>query len=59
MDTGNQIQKAIEVLQQYNAWRKYGEADKPDPRDVDEALDTAITMLKSLIYKPTKEYYGA
>lgn len=52
------IQKALGTLQQYNAWRKYGEADKPDPKDVDEAMDTAIVMLRSLIYKPEREYYG-
>ena len=51
-------EKAVEVLQQYNAWRKYGAVEKPDHNDIDEALTTAINILKSLITKPEKEYYG-
>ena len=52
------IEKTIEVLRQYNAWRKYGAIDRPDHNDVNEALETAISTLKSLINKPEKEYYG-
>lgn len=51
-------EKTIEVLRQYNAWRKYGAVDRPDHNDVNEALETAISILKSLINKPAKEYYG-
>ena len=58
MSSTEKIQKAIETLQQYNAWRKYGAIDRPDHNDINDALETAISTLKSLINKPEKEYYG-
>lgn len=56
-------EKALQILQEYQAWRKYGGPnidgpDCPDRQEVSEAIDTAITMLKSLTTKPEKEYYG-
>lgn len=57
-------EKAEQVLRQFNAWRRYngivdGE-DRPDPKEIGEAIDVAIAVLKGINkpLKPNKEYYG-
>ena len=70
--------EAEQVLTEYNAWRRYhgmcDGPDKPDPRDIGEAIDVAIAILKTInrrerveVKKPEisidlkqleKEYYG-
>ena len=58
-------EKAREILLQYNAWRRYGGPngegpDKPDEKEIGEAIDFAITVLAPVPEKkkPEREYYG-
>jgi len=55
--------EAQKVLQEFNAWRRYGGPDDigpdcPSPTDIGEAIDVAVAILKSINHKPEKEYYG-
>jgi len=44
--------EAEQVLTEYNAWRRYDGMcdgpDRPDPRDIGEAIDVAIAILKTI-----------
>lgn len=57
-------EKALSVLRHYQAWRRFGgpaspEAqDYPDPRDVGEAIDFAISMLAGACGEEPGYYYG-
>lgn len=57
-------EKAKQVLLRFNAWRRYRGGpgtdgpDCPDPFEIGEAIDVAISVLKSITTKPDKEYYG-
>ena len=56
--------EAQKVLQEYNAWRRYGGLvgegpDHPEPKEIGEAIDVAIAILKSINHAPPeREYYG-
>ena len=40
-------QKAIEILEQYNKWRRANEdMDMPDPKEIGKAIDYVINHLK-------------
>lgn len=39
-------QEAVEVLEQYNKWRRGAEIEMPDPKRIGEAINVAINTLK-------------
>jgi hypothetical protein len=42
-------EKAIQVLRDYNLWRRGNEdMEQPDPREIGEAIDTAIESMEAL-----------
>lgn len=43
------IKEAIEVLEQFNEWRKYDSTniEMPPPHDITRAIDVAIDILKN------------
>lgn len=57
-------EKAEQVLREFNAWRRYqgivDGPDCPDPREIGEAIDVAVAILRGINrpIKPEKEYYG-
>lgn len=44
-------QQAVKILKQHNAWRRGDEIPQLDPKDVGEAIDTAVRLLSK---KPEK-----
>lgn len=42
------LQQAIEILTQYNKWRRGAEIPQPNPKKVGEAIDIAISLLIKL-----------
>jgi len=38
---------AIEVLTAFNAWRRGAEIPQPNPREIGQAIDVAIEVMKS------------
>ena len=38
-------QEALEVLKYYQHWRRGGDGDMPDPKQIGEAIDVAIAAL--------------
>lgn len=42
------LQQAIEILEQFNLWRRGEETPQPDPKIIGEAIDIAIHQLKQL-----------
>lgn len=43
------IEKAIQVLRDYNLWRRADEdMDQPDPREIGQAIDAAIEAMEEL-----------
>lgn len=45
------LQKAIELLERYNRWRKGADVQMPLPNEISEAIDTVINHYK---YSTTK-----
>jgi len=41
-------QEAVEVLEQYNKWRRGAEIEMPDPKRIGEAINVAINALKEI-----------
>lgn len=42
------LQKIIETLETYNTWRKGADIPMPHPKDITQALEQAIKILKQL-----------
>ena len=42
------LNKAIEVLEAHNIWRKGADTEPTDPKQLTEALEIAINLLKGL-----------
>lgn len=42
------LKESIEVLEEYNSWRRGAEIPMPEPKKIGEALEIAINMLKNL-----------
>ena len=42
------LQEAIKNLEYYNKWRLGAELDQPNPKEITEALEIAINLLKQL-----------
>ena len=52
-------QKTIQVLRQYNLWRRADEdMDQPDPREIGQAIDAAIEELEELNEWKTLKSWG-
>lgn len=45
------LQKAIELLERYNRWRKGADVQMPLPSKISEAIDTVINHYKYSITK--------
>lgn len=43
------LQEAIKTLEYYNKWRLGAELDQPNPKEITEALEIAINLLKQLM----------
>ena len=46
-----ELQKAISVLERFNEWRLGAEISPPNPRQITEALEIAIHLLKPMAKK--------
>lgn len=44
--------KAYQVLRAHQEWRRIGDAMPPDPCDLDQAIDTALPVLKIAVDRP-------
>jgi len=42
------LEEAVKTLQYYQRWRLGAELDQPNPKDITEAIDVAINILKNL-----------
>ena len=42
------LQEAIQTLEYYNKWRLGAELDQPNPKEITDALEIAINLLKHL-----------
>ena len=42
------LQEAIQTLEYYNKWRLGAELDQPSPKEITDALEIAINLLKHL-----------
>ena len=40
--------ETITILRQFNKWRRGGDIEQPDPREIGEAIDAAIGMIERL-----------
>lgn len=43
-----EIEKAIQILETYNQWRRGTEIPQPNPKEIGEAIDIAIRELKPI-----------
>jgi hypothetical protein len=42
------LEQAIKTLEYYQKWRLGAELDQPNPKDITEAIDIAINLLKPM-----------
>lgn len=42
------LPEAVKTLEYYNKWRLGAELDQPNPKEITEALEIAINLLKQL-----------
>jgi len=48
------LEQAIDILEEYNLWRRGEESPQPDPKEVGEAIDTVLDFINELL-KLTKQ----
>lgn len=44
-------QEAVELLKKFNQWRRSGEDDMPNPKEVGEAIDTVINAMQEYAHQ--------
>ena len=40
--------ETVEILRQFNEWRRGGDGDQPDPKQIGAAIDAACEMIERL-----------
>ena len=48
-------ERAIEVLENHNKWRRGGEIPMQEPKDIGEAVDIAVAVMKAQGWRPISE----